>query len=176
MSWTNGSSSGCNLMLQSIRKGVYAFENTPLKKGQLVMAVHPYFPNYWTRLRLSPDYFTRFSQLVRSHEGPLVTLERPHELHSTADHYTGLGRQNGYFIMTKHETIMGSPAKPLELSWQELAEFLMEFEPDKIKMIGGQFIEGIYAMSGCVGEAATRLAEAGMSIEVDRAITFDQFQ
>jgi len=170
----NGNSSGCDCMLQEIRKGVYAFEKTPLETGQPVMAVHPYYPNYWTRLRLSPDYCTRFEQLVKSNDGPLVTLERPQELYSTADRYMRLGRQNGYFIMTKYETLMGAPVDPLELSWQELAEFLMEFDAEKIKMVGGQFIDGSY-IAGCVGEAATRLTELGVGIEIDRVITFGQF-
>ncbi len=166
------------MQLKEIRKGIYSLDGfNPDNRNTRVVAVHPYFKIE----KRSSEYLGRFDHLVRTHIGPIITLEEAGKLESTAERFAALGRTSGaYFIKTKSED-----PEPCEIKWRQVVNFIKhftdgpvifrqilwlfkEYEGPRIDMVGGYFQD----YRGCLGHTALKLKKKRLPIHVREEITF----
>lgn len=121
------------------------------KNGKPLVPVHAYFEfdSYWCCKKgnrdfygqqvegIREDYLRGVDDLVREHEGPVITIESKARLPSTADHIAkNLGRkENTYFIQTGKYS--DTQAAPVNIEPKNAAEFITRFNRMPIMMIGG---------------------------------------
>ncbi len=130
-----------------------------------VVAVHPFWREYFNS-KLPEPYVTNFAGFLRSHEGPLITLEHSAELSRTEQSYRELGvKSDAYFVPWS-----GCASEEI---WKGLKMFLEQFRGRPFGMIGG-CITGLSSdnPSGCLGYAYCMLKEEGLPVEVIPELIF----
>lgn len=163
------------MALKRIAKGVYSINgDTPERGAAPIVPVHPYF---WygpfdmyvplRRVFRQNDYIQRFETLISDKDRPVVTLEQPWRINSTAYRYSRLGRSNKTFFI-KFGRIDGPYLS--ELYWPDVTEFLKSFERP-VSLVGGHYSQD-RPQDFCLGQTALRLGEENVPFEILTNVTF----
>lgn len=154
----------------SLRKGFYSlngFDICPVE--ELAVVVHPFFDIYE-----NPPYLMNFYKFLNSFSYPILTLEEGNKLEETMDKYRKSNiTSNRFFIKTED-----SNPDPTEITWNDVANFVKEFKPKKLKAAGGYYsiysddLKGDIEYGGCLGGAIDILRKAFNNIEVVEGCTF----
>lgn len=146
-----------------VEEGVISLDGYRSKTpSQLVVAVHPYygceyFVDEDTDFPL--DYPRRMDELMKTYDGPIVTLEGVTTLDRTVSRCLRLGRlEDRVFVATQTH----SP-EPLA-GWERLIGLVRRFKGRPLRFVGGYLFQ-THSMPGCLGRTADRFRDTGLRFD-----------
>lgn len=151
--------------IQEYQQGIWVPEDFEKRKNQFSLevdiAVHPYMFQLKGQFA---TYVLRFDSYIQQSSNPLVVLEQYDKFESTAQEISNQrkGKQT-YFLRTEFEH-----PKLLEIKFKEFAQFLLEFNPVNLNLIGGIYRPSLKKPKkrGCVGLLAHQLETKGFDVRV----------
>jgi len=116
-------------LLHEIKPGIYSFFEADYKNhGILAVTVHLLDKPYTT-----DGDRKNLESFILNHDGSIINTVQPQSLESTAEFYLSLGRtQDVYFVVTNKMNW-----DPLEISWDDVIEFIRRFSQNEILLLGG---------------------------------------
>lgn len=172
-------------MLNKIKPGIYSLDGyNPGNEHSPIVAVHPFFGCLADfclkepfrqiakqRLPEHVDYIEKIEEIIRTHPGPIITLEEHRKLNNTAVYFSEIGRtENSYFIGTWE-----AAAEPNEMKWKDLMQFLKEFKGRPVELVGGYYsFIGNFGYSGCVNVTAKELQKSKIPFKVMEEAVFSK--
>ncbi len=150
--------------LREVSEGIFSLDGVTNNRGQLVVAVHPYFAcEYYINEEIGfpLDYPAQFDRLVQKHDGILITLEGSDTFDKTVSKYRRLGRLEGRYIIPTdvHDPI------PL-VKWDPFIEFIKNIKREKpVALAGGYLYSSQTACPGCLGRTAYMFRENGIDFD-----------
>ncbi|MBT4604737.1 hypothetical protein HOC01_03795 [archaeon] len=137
-----------------LQKGVYAPKGTTITEGPVTILVHPYHNS-----RRKP--VKNLDGFLGSYQGNLITFEGPgiffeETVSRVAQSSNGVGSR--FYV----KTVTPYGTNPLEMTWDEMAEFIRSFGDDNIDAAGGRLGKGD---SGCLGVIARQLRTRGLQVQ-----------
>ena len=161
------------MRLIEIRPSIYSWEDRIDSTKNATLLVHPFYIQYNHPEEYSGNerYFWHLNNFLRQHTGPIITLEERKMLRKTEKKFKSLRPfKNSFFIPTS----IASP-DPIDITWDELSDFLKEFDIDTLELTGGYYtilVEG-RLFRGCLGVAEYELNRRNIPTRVIKELTFN---
>ncbi len=155
-----------------LKKGIYSldgFEICPAEEFGVI--VHPFsifsVKDIVNPKKYTKNYLKNFYGFLNEFEGPVLTLEEEYMLEGTINRYKERNRTfNRFFVKSRN-----ADPDPIEIGWEDVNSFIKNFKPQKIKVAGGRYYDGLERI-GCLDFTIITLRKDFKNIEIVDSCTF----